>query len=117
MFSFASVEPMLGPIDARRHMPNWVICGGESGKGARPMHPDWPRQIRDQCAVAGVPYFFKQHGEWIGVPDLRRLAGGGGPGFGYFDHKPHDIDHDAVRIGKRAAGRLLDGIEHNGVPS
>jgi protein gp37 len=43
---------------------DWVICGGESGHGARPMHPDWARGLRDQCVAAGVPFFFKQWGEW-----------------------------------------------------
>jgi len=44
---------------------DWVIVGGESGPGARPMHPDWVRSIRDQCQAAGVPFFFKQWGEWL----------------------------------------------------
>ncbi|HZZ80978.1 MAG TPA: phage Gp37/Gp68 family protein [Gemmataceae bacterium] len=44
---------------------SWVIVGGESGHGARPMHPDWVRSIRDQCVAAGVPFFFKQWGEWV----------------------------------------------------
>lgn len=60
---FLSVEPLLGPID---NLPlkniDWVIVGGESGPGARPMHPDWVRSIRDQCIAADVPFFFKQHG-------------------------------------------------------
>jgi hypothetical protein len=43
---------------------DWVIVGGESGHGARPMHPGWPRSLRDQCAAAGVQFLFKQHGEW-----------------------------------------------------
>ena len=62
---FLSIEPLLEPID---HLPldgiHWVIVGGESGPGARPMHPDWVRSIRDQCIKAGVPFFFKQ---WGGV--------------------------------------------------
>jgi protein gp37 len=92
------------------HLPklDLVIVGGETGPKARPMHPDWPRDIRDQCQPAGVPFFFKRHGEWIGVPDLRRLPGGGGPGLGIFDHCPYDQNHEAVRIGTRAAGRDLD---------
>lgn len=95
---------------------DWVIVGGESGHGARPMHPDWARSLRDQCTAAGVPFFFKQHGEFIGVPDLRRLPGGRGPGFGAFDHCRYDQEHEAVRVGKKRAGRLLDGIERNGMP-
>lgn len=95
---------------------DWIVAGGESGPGARPMHPDWARSLRDQCAAAGVAFHFKQHGEWIGVPDLRRLPGGQGPGFGAFDHCAYDRDAEAVRVGKAGAGRLLDGIEHNGMP-
>ena len=95
---------------------DWVVVGGESGPKARPMHPQWARDLRDQCAEAGVPFLFKQHGEWIGVPDLRNLPGGAGPGFGSFDHRTHDQAHDAVRIGKKAAGRLLDGVQHDGYP-
>lgn len=73
---FLSVEPMLGAIDMRmggasmpdyaEHQPlaklGWVICGGESGPQARPMHPGWARGLRDQCAAAGVPFLFKQWG-------------------------------------------------------
>ena len=139
---FLSIEPMLGAIDLRFHIfseptgkwrtkdgkrqmelrrqadggLHWIIVGGESGPKARPMHPDWARSLRDQCAAAGVPFLFKQHGEWIGVPDLRNLQGGQGPGFGSFDHCHYDSEHEAVRVGKKAAGRLLDGIEHNGYP-
>lgn len=138
---FLSMEPLLGPVSLRwlpawpenypyiaqnpsgftNHLDglrriDWVIVGGESGPKARPMHPQWARDLRDQCAEAGVPFLFKQHGEWIGVPDLRNLPGGAGPGFGSFDYRPHDQAHDAVRIGKKAAGRLLDGVQHDGYP-
>ncbi|MBK3798675.1 DUF5131 family protein [Azospirillum brasilense] len=95
---------------------DWVIVGGESGPKARPSHPDWVRSLRDQCAVGNVPFLFKQHGEWIGVPDLRNLPGGTGPGFGVFDHCQYDMDAECVRVGKRAAGRLLDGVIHDGMP-
>jgi len=60
---FVSIEPMLGEVDISWHLTgciDWVICGGESGPGARPMHPDWARSLRDQCRDAGVPFFFKQ---------------------------------------------------------
>jgi protein gp37 len=53
---------------------NWVIVGGESGPGARPVHPDWVRSIRDQCVAAGVPFFFKQWGEWS--PDIEEFDTG-----------------------------------------
>lgn len=99
---------------------DWIIAGGESGPDARPMHPDWPRAIRDQCAGAGVPFFFKQWGEW----NTRGHAFGTGA-----VKQPHaEIDGRSIaapwgredvimaRVGKKAAGRLLDGIEHNGMP-
>lgn len=82
---------------------DWVICGGESGPDARPMHPHWARLLRDQCAVAGVPFFFKQWGEYlfdgstkgtIEVPE-------------YFEHKG-----TFKRVGKKKAGNLLDGRQH-----
>ena len=65
---FLSCEPLLGPLDLRGllgpQMVNWVIAGGESGRGARPMDPAWVCDIRDQCFEAGIPFFFKQ---WGGV--------------------------------------------------
>jgi protein gp37 len=65
----------------------WVVAGGESGPNARPMHPDWARQLRDQCADAGVPYLFKQWGEFA----------------------PFGADQTMQRVGKKFAGRRLDG--------
>ena len=132
---FLSMEPLLGPVDlglcdcdkgsragpggvggvtcprchgAGGRMMDWVIVGGESGPNARPMHPDWVRSLRDQCQEASVPFLFKQWGEWVSVE---------------LDMNPSDADemkhfeHQVSRIGKKAAGRLLDGREHNGVPS
>jgi protein gp37 len=75
---FLSCEPLIGPVNFEqaigdslkwhagglKNCISWVIVGGESGPGARPMHPDWVRSIRDQCKDAGVPFFFKQWGEW-----------------------------------------------------
>jgi len=77
---FLSCEPLLGPVDlvqsvVKRRIgdpqPDWVICGAETGPGARPMNPDWARSIRDQCKAAGTPYFFKRMGSaWKGeTPD------------------------------------------------
>jgi protein gp37 len=64
--TFVSAEPLLGQLDLAgwEDYIDWVIVGGESGKGARPMNPDWVRDIRDQCVRAGIPFFFKQ---WGGV--------------------------------------------------
>lgn len=99
---FLSIEPLLGPVDLAYAcfngadsfgtMPgiHWVIVGGESGPGARPMHPDWVRSIRDQCAEAGVPFFFKQWGEH---------------------------DQAGRKLGKKAAGRVLDGRTWDEVPN
>lgn len=93
---FLSIEPLLedlGTLDLTGI--HWVIVGGESGAHARPMHPDWVRSIRDQCVAAGVPFFFKQWGEWAPSPEI---------GLPYHFE---DGDH-AFRIGKKTAGRLLD---------
>jgi protein gp37 len=85
---------------------DWVICGGESGPNARPMHPEWVRSLRDQCAAAGVQFHFKQWGEWAPDPMLDPSKVGG-----------WDAMACTVRVGTKAAGRLLDGIEHNGFPA
>ncbi len=131
---FLSCEPLLGPVDVTRYMGeaicgsthvrkgesfercdltgnpcqgiHWIIAGGESGPKARPSHPDWFRSLRDQATAAGVPFFFKQWGEF-------------GPS--YDDPPPVTrVGDDEVvglgRIGKARAGRLLDGREWNEVP-
>ncbi|RVU15200.1 DUF5131 family protein [Methylobacterium oryzihabitans] len=90
----------------------WVVVGGESGRGARAMNPQWARLIRDQCRDAGVRFFFKQWGEFAPVHELRSndpsIAGRLWHNF--------DPDTSVCRIGKTAAGRLLDGVEHNAMP-
>ncbi|SKM38836.1 bacteriophage protein gp37 [Mycobacteroides abscessus subsp. massiliense] len=107
---FVSAEPLLGPLDiarfteqddAKYDVPplSWVIVGGESGPGARPMHPEWARSLRDQCVAAGVPFLFKQWGEW--TPNT---------GHQYRDWANLSDPHAFVmRVGKRRAGRELDG--------
>lgn len=113
---------------------DWVIAGGESGPGARPMHPDWARNLRDQCAAAGVPFLFKQWGEWaphIGAVDGWSIPDS--PEASRYPHSEWDGDHwgepfypmwsdtfdelqTVSRIGKKLAGRLLDGVQHDGFP-
>ncbi|MDA8113143.1 MAG: phage Gp37/Gp68 family protein [Acidithiobacillus sp.] len=151
---FLSCEPLLGPVDlldingalAQWTMRgntladigpggiHWVIVGGESGSAARPMKPEWARSLRDQCVEAGVPFFFKQWGEWTtaGIVDNPRFAGGRTYKLENYKHYISiestlpvwrednrilwDKDHIAVRVGKQWAGRLLDGHEWNEYP-
>ncbi len=114
---------------------DWVIAGGESGPRARPSHPDWFRSLRDQCADAGVPFFFKQHGAWATGDDIDD-AGLAHPGFSE-EHAsdggvprrhwrgdqliPHHLgkntDTTVYRIGKHDAGAYLDGVEHKAFPA
>jgi protein gp37 len=154
---FLSVEPLLGAVDLERPMPgpdldqgsgakicqpwmiqsgiDWVIVGGESGRGARPMHPDWTRALRDQCNRAAVPFLFKQWGEFI-VPEdgaqACRVCGctwnNACPGGCYWAEPdlcsacvsmtPAVSDRPVryQRVGKRAAGRQLDGRTHDDFP-
>lgn len=125
---FLSCEPLLGPIDLfawnidRGPRVDWVIVGGESGPGARPMHPVWARHLRGDCLSAGIAFLFKQWGEWapqFGTDGLTPLA--------YpklWEHYQRTnlttagreataADHEGaepmMRVGKRAAGRELDG--------
>ncbi len=159
---FVSAEPLLGPINFRsidvdgyyEVLPlgagwldrleegetegprlDWIIVGGESGPDARPMHPDWARTIRDQCAAAGVPFFFKQWGTWAIASEANghsdssmvsndavwlHLDGLQTKPSWHRDDVPLDEPLNPVgmfRMGKKAAGRLLDGVEHNGMPS
>lgn len=104
--------------DAMVYGVDWVICGGESGPAARPMHPDWARSLRDQCRAAEVPFFFKQWGEWIAETrpgtsvDLDTLESNEAVAYG--DGKTNHTLYR--RIGKKAAGRVLDGRTHGGFP-
>ena len=148
LFAFASMEPLMGAVDLRRvstmqfrgaevldaltgelagmfgdpagEAPalDWVIAGGESGPKARPSHPDWFRSLRDQCAAAGVPFLFKQWGEWapvrsrdIPVAKLQHVITGDEAAL---DSIPWVEAME--KLGKKAAGRFLDGVEHNGFP-
>jgi protein gp37 len=95
---------------------DWVICGGESGAAARPMHEDWARALRDQCTAAGVAYHFKQWGEWLpmGQTDadgcVSRVDKGERPGL-------WDYAMMAARVGKKRAGRFLDGRTWDELPT
>ena len=135
---FLSIEPMLGPIDLRRlqvgeleldalqgiwsgparlaPLPkilprvDWVIVGGESGKDARAMSPDWARRLRDQCNAAGVAFLFKQWGEWL--PMLGQAEGVS------VGKKATTPDGWVVGwAGKKSAGRSLDGAHHDQFPN
>lgn len=135
---FLSVEPLLDgvnitkipfpgshykvihPLDGLWSMPDcdgdypsihWVICGGESGSDARPMTLSWARSVRDQCASAGIPFLFKQWGEWCPTNQLAPSVNQGGR---KFFSPPGDCV--MLRVGKKAAGRSLDGRTHDEYP-
>ena len=156
---WVSYEPALGPIQIARYLMqdpmeaggmeitrsenarllDWLVCGGESGPGARPMHPDWARSVRDQCIAAGVPFFFKQWGEWepVKTSNVVRPEDSGllAPyvvacstnrrevGSVSYHAYPQNITERGIgpfermtKVGKKAAGRLLDGREWNEFP-
>jgi protein gp37 len=150
-----SAEPLLGPVDLSHWLspitwpecwdqheptsecpqcirPEWVVCGGESGHGGRPMHPDWARHMRDQCAAVGVPFLFKQHGNWVPVGPLygdtdevddahmeaaylevnerKKVVQLERSGHVADGHQPTDPRTWLMaNVGKKAAGRELDG--------
>lgn len=124
---FLSIEPMLGPIDMRMggaSMPDYsghrplqridlVIDGGESGPHARPAHPDWFRSLRDQCAAAGVAYHHKQNGEFAPGANFDAIPSGT---YCDFDGTLKTDDERVWKVGKKAAGCLLDGVEHKAFP-
>lgn len=119
---FWSCEPLLGHLGYIQPdlMPDWVISGGESGKGARPSHPSWHTHLRDLCMKAGIPYFFKQ---WGAYSPIRQIGG-------RFDHRER-IDTRVMMSGeygghngwpmkrqpKHLSGRTLEGIEYNQMPA
>ena len=140
----ATLDALIGQIFDRGDTPiadpakqtarlNWIIVGGESGPWARPMHPQWVRSIRDQCAAAGVPFFFKQWGEWLsdgqhGSAEFRSFTRFGSDWMildrdGEIDIPDErwpceEVGEIAVcKVGKKCAGRLLDGVEHNAFPA
>lgn len=138
---YLSCEPLLGPLDisywlnrvdyntndidcdhenkefAYESGISWIITGGESSANARPSHPNWFRGLRDQCKDAGVPYLFKQWGEYVDVDTAISLGL-----TSTYDNKfqPYakikGSEMAFCKVGKKNAGRLLDGVEHNGFP-
>lgn len=150
---WVSAEPLLGPIDLRAiEHPNytvladclggldsrgagwgntarpgpvldWVVAGGESGPNARPMHPEWVRGLRDQCLAAGVPFLFKQWGEFLPADaddcdpgiETNRLFWSDGRPWSESDGQRGGV-HPMARVGKKTAGRLLDGLLHDAYP-
>ena len=167
---FLGMEPLLGPVSFEGMFANprnpadgtnalealdWVIVGGESGPSARPMHPDWASSLRDQCEAAGVPFLFKQWGEWKPISNMEEAEHSGlyTPNVIAKPHESQDnlndiygrrctvptsVLHDdgsthgitepmvfrqgteamqIFRVGKKAAGRLLDGSTWDGFPA
>jgi len=140
---FLSCEPLLGPVDLSQipihgyNLPHldvlrggswtgspwgfvnshnapridWVITGGESGPNARPSHPDWFRSLRDQCSAAGVAFHHKQGGEWGPIETANPVQENNAM------YHVCDGGERLYRVGKKAAGRLLDGVEHNEFPT
>lgn len=131
-----SAEPLLGPVNLTEieHAPahmihalwglkantdgtasygpklDWVVAGGESGPNARIMQIEWARSLRDQCAASGTAFMFKQMGEWCAATQI---------GFHGFERcERRDIAPQSyMRVGKKLAGRLLDGVQHDGYPA
>ena len=144
--TFVSYEPALGPVDwTGWDFLKWMISGGESQPGARPSHPDWHRAARDFCAANSIPYLFKQWGDWLPFGQSGFYAWDAANrssqaqakqwrGFARLVTKSGSVSVDwkvgplltaasiggerrlCVKIGKSRAGRLLDGVEHNGMP-
>ncbi len=146
--TWLSAEPLLGAINPhstpmrevgkggeihRARYPQWVVAGGESGHDARPMHPDWARELRDWCGKAGVPFLFKQWGNWLGGNwqddgDSGWFQPASAPHHPRIPYRQRDGDEHwfegarwpegpgAVRMSKKYTGRMLDGVEHNEFP-
>lgn len=130
------MEPYAGCCPAHNGVPiDWLVVGGESGHGCRPMHPDWPRDLRDRCRAGGVAFYFKQHGGWVETPaDVEPGRGARlihPDGRSWYDDEPfppwkraegHAVDHPGVRKVRYAGpvptsgGRDLDGRTHDDYP-
>lgn len=138
---FLSCEPLLGPIDFGGIPPfrcqvtsardgvrdytsldgaafiDWVIAGGESGPGSRPMDPAWVRSLRDQCDNASREFFFKQYGDWIPEDEADAILTGSAARIpSWAGEKRQAHGRSFVRVGKTAAGNVLDGVTHEAFP-
>lgn len=141
--TWVSYEPAMGPVDWKGwEFLNQLICGGESGPGARPMHPDWPRSARHFCHANEIAFFFKQWGNWMPIAELY-ADDGPDTAFGYMDHWLAQMEPNGAipvmtaplrqeggwheyqpcpgswfmaNVGKKAAGRLLDGKTWSEIP-
>lgn len=107
---FISAEPLLGPVDLHTWLPalDWVITGGESGPRARPSSPSWFLTLMNQCMAADVAFHFKQWGDW---------APGDGIALAKARAEKAADGTIMLRVGKKAAGRLLDGATWDELPS
>jgi protein gp37 len=128
---FISYEPALGPLLIERAdpVPDWIICGGESGPRSRPLDPAWARIIRDQCETADIPFFLKQWGQYFPAELLRTGSDGEvwrrcADGKEYWSVEEFTLGLAAgaapvqyQNVGKKAAGRLLDGREWSEFPA
>lgn len=146
---FLSCEPLLGPLDLRgfqypyssnnpgltmghdwltheekedygEKRLHWIIAGGESGHKARPMHPAWVRELRDQCVKTGVAFHFKQWGEWIPSSHATPAMPSGHMAWPWATGKMENLSGDTTMmlcVGKNVTGRLLDGRTWDEFPS
>lgn len=107
---FLSLEPLIEDLgELNLDGIDWVIVGGETGANARPMHPDWVASIKAQCEAAGVPLFFKQWGEYITLPVGKLVTG--------CTYKYFGDGRQAVKIGTKNTGHLIDGKEYREYPN
>ena len=114
---FLSCEPLLGPLVLREwfrrdsfYPIDWIIAGGESGPGCRPMHPDWVRSLLIQCQSFNVPFHFKQWGQWVPAELVEEAINVKLMEF------TNERSIEMVRLSKKLAGRTLEGTTWDGVP-
>jgi protein gp37 len=117
---WVNLEPLLGPVDLSPWAStlDWISLGGESGRGARPMHPKWVRDARDFCRSNNIPFFFKQWGAWIPADQCntevqaQMVAQGSVKMFPW----PDCLDV-SLKLGKKHTGRTLDGLTWEQLPN